>query len=318
MSITLFAPATIPQSLTEMTEEQKCWIIDTYGLSALDNWHDPEFKAFILNFIFKAEMHTPELVAQQEERAQAFDNERKKQERLAKAQKIIDSQIPYLLTEQHQPFNAEYWPAGTVTADRYIHDIKQGATSDLIIHGRTRTGKSRLAAYILEELVLQGYNCYWLNCVMLRDDLIAGMHDKQVNKSVMQRIERAKNSPVLVLDDIGKAVEQTGDNISSGFFASKFYTIFEHRSTTPHCATITTSELAPNSPEMRDRLTDAVVARMLQRAEILTQQSKATYTLWKQHNEQKTAQETKGFLGQNQSTQQPTAQQQFNQSGVYV
>ena len=96
----------------------------------------------------------------------------------------------------------------------------------LTLIGSNQRGKTHLALAIVNALLERGEPAYFENVPVLLDELRGGYDDGRF----WQSFDRAKNAPVLVLDDLGAvSVGTSRDAASPSWAQDKLYQIVDHR-----------------------------------------------------------------------------------------
>ncbi len=96
----------------------------------------------------------------------------------------------------------------------------------LTVVGSNQTGKTHLAAAIINQVLCQGEPAYIRNVPDLLDDLRAGFDDARFWKT----FDQAKTAPVLLLDDLGAQSDSgSGDPYAVTWTQDKLYRIINTR-----------------------------------------------------------------------------------------
>jgi len=102
-----------------------------------------------------------------------------------------------------------------------------------------------------------------------------------------------------VLDDIGKDDTSTssGDARTLSYFGRALYEIIEERQGKKGRVTLYTSEYAPSDPSLAERLTEALVNRIVDKSAVIGDAPKARYQLWREREEARCANAASGGRG---------------------
>ena len=179
-----------------------------------------------------------------------------------------------------------YWPELSSALSRMIAtDIAGCVTKDLYIHGPSHTGKSHGAAALAQRFMERGKKVVWVNCPRLRNLYEDGITDKQSRQTAVGIKAAAIEAPVLVLDDIGKdeTTSSSGDKRTLSYFGRALYEIIEERQGATGRITIYTSEFALGEDLLAQRLTQAVVNRIMDKAQVVGDAPRVRYKVWLEH-----------------------------------
>jgi DNA replication protein DnaC len=113
----------------------------------------------------------------------------------------------------------------------------------LTLIGPNRKGKTHLAAAIVNSLLVRSELAQFESVPALLDYLRAG-YGSQANEDFDQRLEKVKDAPVLVLDDLG-AESGHGEQYEVTWAQDKLYQIVDHR-LIKELPTIFTTNLLPD------------------------------------------------------------------------
>ena len=117
----------------------------------------------------------------------------------------------------------------------------------LLLRGKYGCGKTHLAAAIANELIARGHPVLFINVPDLLDHLRATFGPES-DVSFDQRFEQVRDSPVLILDDLGT-------QNATPWAQEKLYQIFNHRYNAQLPTVITTNQdLSDIDPRLRSRL----------------------------------------------------------------
>lgn len=176
---------------------------------------------------------------------------------------VMESKVPHKFLPQNQEYNRNHFPVSVnAQISKYMHGMKKNQSRNLYLHGPSFVGKSNLAARILLDALDTVRPGYWLN-LPAYCEAVKNFHGP-ASWIAEEMGERAISARMLVMDDFGKEYEKYLDEKSLSFFGQKLYAVLEARR---HKATIFTAEFAPD--ELRAKLTDAVVNRAIEGADII-------------------------------------------------
>jgi DNA replication protein DnaC len=183
-------------------------------------------------------------------------------------------------------FNGDYWPELTNAITKTISTDTVGfLASDLYVHGPSHTGKSHGMAYLAQVLLERGKKVIWVNCPRLRNLYEDGITDRQSRQVAVGMKAAAIEAQVLILDDIGKdeTTSSSGDKRTLSYFGRALYEIIEERQGHAGRLTLYTSEFALNEELMAQRLTQAVVNRITDKAQVIGDAPRVRYKVWLEH-----------------------------------
>lgn len=137
--------------------------------------------------------------------------------------------------------------------DRLDDNLKQG--NGLILKGNVGTGKTTLAAAVIQEMVRRGMtSCYFVPLASLLDEIFSRKGDGQ-----KEYINMLKNCRLLVIDDLGQ-------EHSEGWVQLKFENIISERYN--RCrSTILTTNLG--SEQMKGRYTERIIDRFRESCDVI-------------------------------------------------
>jgi len=179
-------------------------------------------------------------------------------------------------------YDREYWPALGNAIDRVLaHGLP---LRSMYIHGRSHTGKSHGAAVLAMEYARLGKRVAWVNCPRLRNLYEDGITSKETKRLAVCIKQEAIEAELLVLDDIGKDDTGTssGDARTLSYFGRALYEIVEERQGKGGRVTLCTSEYAPSDPRLAERLTEALVNRIVDKSAVIGDAPKMRYPLWRE------------------------------------
>ncbi|MBN1890437.1 MAG: ATP-binding protein [Thermoflexales bacterium] len=147
-------------------------------------------------------------------------------------------------------------------ATRFARDPWGNGWYWLVLIGANGRGKTHLAAAIVNAVLDRGELAYFESVPALLDYLRAGYGSQ--NEGFDRRLDRVKDAPVLILDDLGAEVHtQTDTPYDSTWAQDKLYQVLDHRLVCELPSVITTNvPLDMLAPRLSSRLQDKQAARV--------------------------------------------------------
>jgi DNA replication protein DnaC len=127
----------------------------------------------------------------------------------------------------------------------------------VLLLGNRGTGKTHLLAAVANELLARGEMAMYVVVPDFLDYLRSGYDSERFSESASLRMEDCRNTPVLLLDDLGSEK-------SSPWTDEQLYRLLNHRSN-EGLPTVVASNVMPDAlePRIASRLQDAALARVV-------------------------------------------------------
>ncbi|MFK7802672.1 MAG: ATP-binding protein [Anaerolineae bacterium] len=141
-------------------------------------------------------------------------------------------------------------------AYNFVREYAEHPSGWIILHGGYGCGKTHLAAAVANHRIALGHPALFINTPDLLDHLRA-TYSPNSPQSYDARFEEVRNSPLLILDDLGS-------QNNTDWVQEKLYQIFNHRYNAKLPTIITTNdETETLDMRIRSRLEDVSIARKI-------------------------------------------------------
>ena len=126
-------------------------------------------------------------------------------EEMIRRRRLVDAQIPPRYMEKTlDNFEARSKALKDVknAAESYIQTFSKSAKG-IYIYGCTGCGKSHIASSILKAVIEKNFSGFWINTTDLLNSIYDNMNSYRINEELEYYEMRARNTELLVLDDLG-------------------------------------------------------------------------------------------------------------------
>ena len=145
------------------------YLNNEFGINKIE---DDEIRSVLYVLAVNSGHTAPESSAAQDERVLNFELEKEERERRSFLERLESTGLPAHLLPEAGVLDREYWPNAIKKAEKWFQlTIVQGRVQNLIITGRSGTGKSRIAAEYLYRAMERRKSVFWLNIERYRNIL---------------------------------------------------------------------------------------------------------------------------------------------------